>query len=102
MDPIDLMVDLGCWIAILVLALWYSTRAKHPTRTPLGAFLVFTGVFGGIMLGTLFRVLGLAYAAGLEKQSGVARVLLPMLVLAIAILAFLYARSRIGRPKTNN
>jgi len=102
MDAIDLMVDFGCWISILVLALWYSTKVKHPTRTPLEAFLVFTGVFGGIMLGALFGVLGLAYAADLAKQSGVARVLWPLLLLAIAILAFRYARSRIKRPKAKN
>jgi len=54
------------------------------------------------MLGALFGVLGLAYAADLAKQSGVARVLWPLLLLAIAILAFRYARSRIKRPKAKN
>ena len=88
------------WLILLVLAVPYVRRAKHPQVKTLAAVLLFVMLFS-VVSGSLFFALSwIAVVTG--RASALSNAFLALLFLALVFMpAFLFARWMIKRPPLN-
>ncbi len=87
------------WILLLLLAIPYVRRQRHPSTKPLAAYLVFVSVFslcaGALFYAATSAVTALALAEEVATVGGAAAFLS-----FVFVPAFLVARWQVRRPPT--
>ncbi len=101
MNTGDILFSIVGWIVILGVLFWYANKKRHPSRSPLNAFLVLIGIFFSVLIVTMFVVVGAIYTIG-QEEGGWASSLGPIIGLFVVIPTWHFSVSKIKiAPKKN-
>lgn len=94
----DILFAVVGWLVMLGAAFWYSNKKRHPTRSPLSAFGIFCGIFGGISLAGIAVAVSIWDGLGLSERE-VPGTVAGVLALTVVIPAWHLAVARISRSR---